>query len=580
MYNKEAAENFFEELSEEFQNSVIFSEELFILSIKYNELFEKFLSSGGITIIDLNEKNIKFEVLKSTKDLNFLIFIDEFNETHKIIFKNIVKEYSIKNVLVFSSFSNYCLKQMKSSYEYKEIKKFFYDLDCDALIKQNLLTHAPLTKSFFISPQRLFPTISDEKILEFHHLSNPNDYLKLANNLKNFFSLQQQKVDIFSLGKNSKILGDQLKIALDDKPYESNTKTSLILMDRSVDLVSPFIFNEKLNQHLINWKKLTKNQLKILLGKDPFLSMRNELISIVSKENDFQMNSVVGKSNEKQLQILMKFMKENKKLKNIHYEKLKFSEFLFQVLNPNTEKNQLIEIIDDILMLLYEEPEVILKDMIPLIKEKKLNLEEIFSILVMIYSSVGPSVQFEFISELKFEVFQYFMKEKPKNLFLPESLIYSDTFDEYDQKRWELQVDEFLTNFMKKLELIKLQREDFKSIKQLYESEEVIDELSFAPPLIMSLCHFIEKEKKIVDLQKNISLLQSLKKSGLGFFGSLVDNSNQFSSDNFVLFVVGGMTLNEISLLNSMKKGNKKITFGTNSILQVNEILNELLQDL
>ena len=48
----------------------------------------------------------------------------------------------------------------------------------------------------------------------------------------------------------------------------------------------------------MNWKKLTKKQLKILFEKDPFLSMNIELISIVSKEKDFQMDSLVSNKTE------------------------------------------------------------------------------------------------------------------------------------------------------------------------------------------------------------------------------------------------------------------------------------------
>ena len=90
-------------------------------------------------------------------------------------------------------------------------KIFFFFLILKSLIKHNTMTSAPLTKNFFVLQQNLFPFISDEKILEFHHLPNQKDFIKLANLLRDFFSLQQQKVDIFSLGKNSKLLGEQCK---------------------------------------------------------------------------------------------------------------------------------------------------------------------------------------------------------------------------------------------------------------------------------------------------------------------------------------------------------------------------------
>ena len=272
-------------------------------------------------------------------------------------------------------------------------------------------------------------------------------------------------------------------------------------------------------------------------------------------------------------------MESNKKLKQIHFEKIKFSTLLIDALSSKSEKElQSNAITNLILELLYEEPEVIFKEMISLIKERKINLKEIFSLLLMIYSSVEPSIEFEFLSQLKFEIFQYFMNEKSNDNILSTTLKFSDSFDEYDKKRWELQIDEFLTNFMKKLELIKNQREDFKEIRKLYKRESSLS--SFYSPLFMSLCDVIEQEKNLVDLQKNISLLQSLKKSSLGFFSSFIESSDQFTCDQFVLFVVGGMTMNEISLLNSIQKGNKKFIFGTNTIIKTDDLLKEFLIDI
>jgi hypothetical protein len=127
---KEFAEKFFEDLSDEFENSIIFAEKEFILSIKFNELFQKFLSSGGITIIDLSGR-IDFDFLKSN-EYKIFIFIKEFNEENQKILQNIQNFYNQKNVVVFSSQSNYSLKQLKSKNNFKEIKKFFHELNCDA----------------------------------------------------------------------------------------------------------------------------------------------------------------------------------------------------------------------------------------------------------------------------------------------------------------------------------------------------------------------------------------------------------------------------------------------------------------
>jgi hypothetical protein len=68
-----------------------------------------------------------------------------------------------------------------------------------------------LTKDFFLLPDALFPFLSDEKLLEFHHLPNQSEFVILANSLRDTFQLSNCKVDIFSLGKNSKILAEQCK---------------------------------------------------------------------------------------------------------------------------------------------------------------------------------------------------------------------------------------------------------------------------------------------------------------------------------------------------------------------------------
>jgi hypothetical protein len=127
---KEFAETFFEEISDELENSIIFAEKDFILSIKFNELFQKFLTSGGITIIDLSGR-IDYDFLK-TSDYKIFIFIKEFNETNQKILQNIQNFYNLKDVVVFSSQSNYSLKQLNSMNNFKEIKKFFHELNCDA----------------------------------------------------------------------------------------------------------------------------------------------------------------------------------------------------------------------------------------------------------------------------------------------------------------------------------------------------------------------------------------------------------------------------------------------------------------
>jgi hypothetical protein len=272
---------------------------------------------------------------------------------------------------------------------------------------------------------------------------------------------------------------------------------------------------------------------------------------------------------------MLEFIEKDETLNSIHRDKINFTKMVLEMDSLKLQKDS-VSIQNTILQSLSEEPEMIFKELLNLIKKDKIKLKDLLLLLVMIYSSVDPSVEFEILSELKFEMFQYFINKRPQDSFLKDSLRKEGTLTEFDMKTFEMEIEEFLTSFIHKLELIKSQRESFQEFRNLYQKGS--DEIVIQPSLVMNVCEFIEGEKNIVDLHRSRSLLQSLKNSSFGFFSSFVEtNTNQFTSNNYVIFVVGGVTLNEISKFNIMKKGNKNILFGSNAIIQPEDILREIL---
>jgi hypothetical protein len=275
---------------------------------------------------------------------------------------------------------------------------------------------------------------------------------------------------------------------------------------------------------------------------------------------------------------LLEFIEKDETLSSIHKEKINFTKMILDM-DSRKNENNLLSVQTSILRSLSEEPEMIFKELFNLLKKDEISLKNLLILLIIIYSSVDPSVEFEILSELKFEIFQYFINKRPQDSFLNESLRKQGTLTEFDMKTFEMEIEEFLTEFIHKLELIKSQRESFQEFKNLYQKgigQE--EEIAIQPSLVMNLCEFIEGEKNIVDLHRSRSLLQSLKNSSFGFFSSFVEtNTNQFTSNNYVIFIVGGVTWNEVTKFNTMKKGNKNILFGSNAIIQSDDILSEIL---
>jgi hypothetical protein len=275
---------------------------------------------------------------------------------------------------------------------------------------------------------------------------------------------------------------------------------------------------------------------------------------------------------------LLEFIEKDETLRSIHKEKINFTKMILDM-DSRKNENNLLSVQTSILRSLSEEPEMIFKELLNLLKKDEITLKNLLILLIIIYSSVDPSVEFEILSELKFEIFQYFINKRPQDSFLNESLRKQGTLTEFDMKTFEMEIEEFLKGLIHKLELIKSQRESFQEFRNLYQKgNDQEEEIAIQPSLVMNLCEFIEEEKNIVDLHRSRSLLQSLKNSSFGFFSSFVEtNTNQFTSNNYMIFIVGGVTWNEVTKFNTMKKGNKNILFGSNAIIQSDDILSEIL---
>jgi hypothetical protein len=130
------------------------------------------------------------------------------------------------------------------------------------------------------------------------------DTVKLVFSLKSMIELLEYQVEIFSLGTTSGLIGEHLSEVLTSKSYKTSSKVALLLIDRTLDLVSPMLHSD----HIMEKIEFTKPEI---LYK-PVFKRSKELLSwirqeLIKKQNDeFELTSLTGLSHEKQIEHLIR----------------------------------------------------------------------------------------------------------------------------------------------------------------------------------------------------------------------------------------------------------------------------------
>jgi len=443
-------------------------------------------------------------------------------------------------------------------------------------------------------------------------------FRKLSATLRDMIKNLRMSVDIYSLGQSSNIIAEDIQGLIGEETFNTTDACTLILVDRTLDLVAASVHSENLFDKLLcgeetfcglqifphgNSQKL--KMMRALFDKSPKDSL-SELQRILL-EDDQKVTNVKNQSSS--LDRLSSTL-ESLQTRDVAFtlENGELLEFVSSVLNKlksSKSETKQAELSSVEKLILYEcdsNQEELLNSIISLLKKEgeKFNVEDILRLTSIIYSVVTPECTFDGENELKDMICKKIIQEANesighKNGFLvrmlkPDTLKQlesektqnkNDPKDE-DEEDWDNWNEEFsdeedinsvqeylreeLDYHFKCLNAIKKQREQLQTLRKLagnehtfiFENPGVFGETETPyRSLCMQLAYVIGQSEPCNDLVHSTSLLGSISNT----FGFMLQKKTKLirdESSTIIIFVVGGITCGEIADIRNMIEGNIK----------------------
>ncbi|KAG2393263.1 hypothetical protein C9374_006794 [Naegleria lovaniensis] len=268
-------------------------------------------------------------------------------------------------------------------------------------------------------------------------------YKKLSVTLRDMLKNLRMSVDVYSLGQTSNLIAEDLQSLIGEESFKTTDSCTLVIMDRTLDLVSPMVHSENILDKIVcSLERSSKVSSNV---KDPTPLFLNTSHSFLK---DVNLSGILHHGNEKIVDLIRSTIEKKPsetisemkilldKLQNVASKKSDMSldktisslKNLLQRLNPPmmVQNGEIIQFLSTILhslelihnntkyselsstekLILYEcdtNQEELLKNIVDILKKNKTKFttQEILRLVIMIYSVVSPNCTLSYEHELK-----------------------------------------------------------------------------------------------------------------------------------------------------------------------------------